>query len=127
VRVKITDMASGQASGLKRFVLWDYARATWQYDVMVALILAFLFLTPRDLFRDRPRPPRDIIRVSSDHGTNLFYLEPQLLADIPETARAGRASELVRARFGKQENLFHLQPIAGNDSEVKGYVAFTKH
>ena len=27
---------------LKRFILWDYPRASWQYDVMVGVILAFL-------------------------------------------------------------------------------------
>ena len=44
-------------SGFKRFILWDYARASWQYDVMVGIILAFIFLTPRDWFRDQPRVP----------------------------------------------------------------------
>lgn len=43
---------------LKRFVLWDYARASWQYDVMVGIILAFIFLVPREWFRDRPRIPQ---------------------------------------------------------------------
>src|ERR1035438_1611358 len=33
---------------LKRFILWEYPRASWQYDVIVAIILAFVFLTPRD-------------------------------------------------------------------------------
>ncbi len=31
---------------LKRFILWDYPRATWQYDVMVGIILVFVMLTP---------------------------------------------------------------------------------
>ena len=38
---------------LKRFILWDYPRASWQYDVMVGIILAFIFLTPREWFRDQ--------------------------------------------------------------------------
>jgi hypothetical protein len=29
---------------LVRFLFWDYPRASWQYDVMVALILAFFFI-----------------------------------------------------------------------------------
>ena len=32
---------------LKRFILWDFPRATWQYDVMVGIILAFIFLIDR--------------------------------------------------------------------------------
>ena len=36
---------------LKRFILWDFKRGSWQYDVIVGLILAFIFLTPREVFR----------------------------------------------------------------------------
>ena len=31
---------------------WTFDRATWQYDVMVALILAFVWLTPPDWLAD---------------------------------------------------------------------------
>ena len=31
---------------------WQFERATWQYDVMVILILAFVWLTPPDWLGD---------------------------------------------------------------------------
>jgi hypothetical protein len=31
---------------------WTFERATWQYDVMVIAILAFVWLTPPDWIRD---------------------------------------------------------------------------
>lgn len=31
---------------------WTYERATWQYDVMVLVILAFVLLTPPGWLRD---------------------------------------------------------------------------
>lgn len=34
----------------KNIFFWGYARSTWQYDVLCALILAFVFLTPRNWF-----------------------------------------------------------------------------
>jgi len=34
----------------KNIFFWGYARNTWQYDVLCALILAFVFLTPRNWF-----------------------------------------------------------------------------
>jgi len=37
-------------SAVKRLFLWTYARNTWQYDVLCALILAFIFLTPKSWF-----------------------------------------------------------------------------
>ena len=37
-----------------RTVLWAYERGTWQYDLLVFAILAFIFLSPRGWFNDRP-------------------------------------------------------------------------
>jgi hypothetical protein len=39
---------------LARVIFWTYSRGTWQYDVLCALILAFIFLTPRDFFSKPP-------------------------------------------------------------------------
>jgi hypothetical protein len=41
---------------VKKLFLWTYARNTWQYDVLCALILAFIFLTPKSWF-DNGEPP----------------------------------------------------------------------
>ena len=68
-------MASGNVSGLKRFLLWDYPRASWQYDVMVALILGFIFFTPRGFFRDQPRAS-NIVQLPVEHGATVFWVEP---------------------------------------------------
>lgn len=35
---------------LKKLLFWSYGRSTWQYDVLCALILAFIFLTPQSWF-----------------------------------------------------------------------------
>jgi len=33
-------------------LFWTYERATWQYDLMVVAILAFVWLTPPDWLSD---------------------------------------------------------------------------
>jgi hypothetical protein len=37
-----------------RSIFWAYERGSWQYDVIVIAILAFIFLSPRTWFDDRP-------------------------------------------------------------------------
>ena len=37
-----------------RSIFWSYQRGSWQYDVIVIAILAFIFLSPRTWFDDRP-------------------------------------------------------------------------
>lgn len=37
-------------SALGRILFWRYPRGGWQYDILCALILLFIFLTPRSVF-----------------------------------------------------------------------------
>jgi len=112
------------SSAIKRFVLWDYPRAGWQYDVMVGLILAFIFLTPREWFRDQPRPS-SIVMLPSGNGPNVFWMDAEQLASFPESARQAQAGVLLRARTGKKYNVTRLEPIVDSEKEIKGYMAFT--
>jgi hypothetical protein len=37
-----------------RSIFWAYERSSWQYDLICIAILAFIFLSPRSWFNDRP-------------------------------------------------------------------------
>lgn len=111
-------------SGVKRFLFWDFPRAGWQYDVMVGLILVFIFLTPREWFRDQPRASR-IVMLPAEHGSNVFWMDSGQLGDVPEAQRVERAGALLRARTGKKYNVIRLEPIVDSEQEIKGYMAFT--
>jgi hypothetical protein len=39
-----------------RSVFWTYKRGSWQYDIIVLVILAFIFLTPSSWFAPQPAP-----------------------------------------------------------------------
>lgn len=114
----------GPLSGIKRFIFWDYQRATWQYDVMVGLILAFIFLTPREWFRDQPRA-NSIVMLPSEHGETVFWMNAEQLSDAPENARAAQASALLQAHTGKKYHVVRLEPIVDSEQEIKGFMAFT--
>ena len=45
------------ASVIKRIIFWNYGRTSWQYDVLCALILAFIFLTPKSWFASELTAP----------------------------------------------------------------------
>jgi hypothetical protein len=116
-------------AGLKRFVLWDYPRASWQYDVMVAIILVFIFATPREWFRDQARMPRasNIAVLPAEHGSNMYWIDPELLSRIPEDRRMARLAAILKARTGKSQTVLRVQPIYDDsENELKGYMAFTK-
>jgi hypothetical protein len=106
---------------LGRFLLWDYPRASWQYDVMVALILAFIFLTPRDVFRDQPKAASVVMLRGG------FWIEPQLLTGVPDKELLGKAGVLVNAHYKTHYTITSVEPIYDDaEQELKGYMASTK-
>ncbi len=106
-------------SALKRFILWEYPRASWQYDIIVAVILAFIFLTPHDIFRDQPKAAS----VAMVRGG--YWIESQQLSDVPEAAMPAVATALVDARFKNHVNIVTVEPIYDDaEKELKGYLAF---
>jgi hypothetical protein len=92
---------------LKGYLFWTYDRGSFHYDVMVTLILVFIFVAPRFIdfkdkdFRDKPgtgRPhPTDII-ASADGKT--YQVDAQAVDAQDEG--------MVRANFQRV-----LRPVAG--------------
>jgi hypothetical protein len=114
---------------LKRFILWDFPRASWQYDVMVGIILAFIFLTPRAWFRDQPRIPNasQIAKLPSEHGTPVFWIDPALLSQTADGERVARSTDLLRSRTGNGRLVVtSVEPIRNSENEVQGYLAFAR-
>ena len=107
---------------LKRFIFWDFPRASWQYDVMVGVIVAFIFLTPRAWFNDQPRTP-DAIEM----GPGQFFVPPKVLSDIPENQWNAKLTHLLQShRNGRRLVLTHVEPIVDSEGELQGYMAFAR-
>lgn len=119
------EMKTGFWRSIGRFILWDYPRASWQYDVMVALILAFLFLTPRGWFRDQPRPA-SIVVLEGHEGADMLWLAPELLEGVPEGERPKRAAALIEAKLGRKVDIIRLDSILDAEKAPTGYLALIR-
>ena len=111
--------------GFARFVFWDYPRASWQYDVMVGLILAFIFLTPRVFFRDQPKAA-SVVMLPAEDGGGLFWIGPELLSGVPQNELLSKATALVNARFKTRKIVSRVDPIFDSERDIQGYMAFIK-
>ena len=108
---------------LGRLIFWEFPRASWQYDLIVAVILAFIFLTPRDVFKDQPRAA-GIQMLPAQQG---FLIESKLLANVPEADRPRSATELVNQRFKTRITITHVAPVRDEaEGEITGYMAYTR-
>ncbi len=97
---------------LRSYLFWTYERGSFHYDVMVTLILLFIFLSPRVInYRDRPvyQLPSQILVDNDGHGGLVYQVRK---ADVDQgLARVtGKTDELRMQRA-----LRHLiEPIAGD-------------
>lgn len=114
---------------LKRFILWDYQRGSWQYDVMVGIILLFIFATPRDWFRDQPKLPSasSIALLPSENGSSVFFVDSQFLAGIAENQRVAKLTQVLQTRMSNRRlKVIRVEPIPDSEGALQGYMAFTR-
>ncbi len=115
-------------SGFKRFFLWDYKRTSWQYDVLVAGILIFLFATPRSWFRDQPKVPHvaEVASLPAGKGSQVFWIEAALVKPEPESGRLAEVSAVLKNRTGKDQTVTRVEPVYDSEKELQGYMAFAR-
>jgi hypothetical protein len=122
------DTLEAVPKGLRRLILWDYQRGVWQYDVICGVIVLFIFLSPREWFRDQPRIPNaaEITSLPAHQGESAFWMEPDLVAAIPEAERLAKIGDILTARTRKRHVMTRIEPIYDSEQQVIGYMAFAK-
>ncbi|HTW30127.1 MAG TPA: hypothetical protein VMD76_00510 [Candidatus Sulfotelmatobacter sp.] len=103
---------------IRSYIFWQHERGTLHYDIMVTLILIFLFFSPRVInFNDKPIPrnphPTEVT-VTADAEGRLFY-------QVAATAITPGDEQSVREQL-----LRIIEPISGAVSIV-GYEAVPDH
>ena len=96
---------------IRSYIFWQHERGTLHYDIMVTLILLFLFSSPYWInFNDKP-VPRTL------HQTDVFVTQDGkggLLYEIAGSAVTGGNDSSVREQLSRI-----IEPISGTVSIVK--------
>lgn len=113
---------------LKNAFFWSYSRGTWQYDLMVAAILLFIFVTPRKIFHDDPVPLNvsDRVYVESQTGNQAIY---RLRAEVfSHYAFQQDNKALIRAIQVELQNNVHrslkverFEPVFDEQQKLEGF------
>lgn len=115
---------------LKSYIFWSYERGSIQYDVMVTVILIFLFVGPRFIdFKDQPAPPvplrssEVLIKSASSDGNTLTYevRTEGLNTASDSTIRASLASA-IRPIAGEM-TLDSYKPVLDTHNQIIAYTA----
>jgi hypothetical protein len=67
---------------IKRIIWWDFARASWQWDIMCILIMCFIFFTPKSWYENKnPSVPNRMVKISPDkYSADAEALKAQVRA-----------------------------------------------
>jgi hypothetical protein len=101
-----TGLVSSVWRTIKSFIFWSYERGTVQYDIMVTLILIFVFLSPHLInFNDRPveRNPHSTGVVVYPDGKGEFIYQVESRA-VPTGDDSAVRAALLRV----------IEPISGS-------------
>jgi hypothetical protein len=112
----------------KRFILWDYRRASWQYDVMVGIILAFIFLTPRVWFRDQPRIPKasNIFLLRQENGQSKYWVPAGLVRGVAENQIPAAITPSLQTLGDRHLTITKMELVLDSEDEPLGYTVFTR-
>ena len=115
-------------------VFWSYERGSWQYDIIVLVILAFIFLTPARWFHDRPRLQltdlrhvQGIVEVSHSGQIWIYQLDARLVDSLEPLSPVDAARQLLVQRVHPPFVIKSLKPIFGMHGVILGYTVEVEH
>lgn len=91
---------------IRGYILWSYDRGTIQYDVMVTLILIFVFFSPYWInFKDKPAQhvahQTGVIVSPDGHGGFIFQIEARAVHAKDEAGLRGELSNIIEPISGE--------------------------
>ena len=111
---------------LRNYLFWTYERGSFHYDVMVTLILAFIFLSPRVIdFKDAApahRLPASGVFVQSD-GIDSFVYQIDASA-LPAAAGEHALRKELKSAIAPITggvNIDHYQQVLDANGSVTAY------
>ena len=111
-----------------RGFFWTYERGTWQYDVMVVLILLFILVTPRHWFHDTPlaavSSSYDVVLLLDDNAQKIYQLRAALIDAKTDDTIEQSVRRVLRRFTGKSLEITHIEPAMNSTGQVVSYAVW---
>jgi len=101
---------------LRKFFFWNYARNTWQWDLLCVVILIFIFGSPKSWFENGERRAR--VTHQNPAATTLL-----VGAELVENAEdRGKIERVVRDLTGRQHaQVLDVRKVVDKQGKTRGY------
>lgn len=113
---------------ITRSVFWSYERGSWHYDIICAVILAFIFLTPRAWFQDRPtlqlsdlRHIQGVVEISRGKNWQSYQIDSRLVESLAPARPEDAARQILERRIKKPFTLKSFEAVHDKNNVILGY------
>jgi hypothetical protein len=103
-------------SVLRKLFFWNYARNTWQWDVLCVVILIFIFLTPKGWFENSER--RGYLAHQNPTAA-IVLVSPELVENAEDRAQLEQAVRIVTGR--NDVHVLGVRKAVDKDGKIRGY------
>jgi len=106
----------GLTSTLKKIFFWNYARNTWQWDLLCVVILIFIFFTPQRWFAGSERP-RNTVHQSPNAQTVVISPE-----GISNEGDKGQIEQRIKALTGRVNvEILAVRPVVDSEGHTRSF------
>jgi hypothetical protein len=101
---------------LRKLFFWNYARNTWQWDVLCVVILIFIFLTPKSWFENSER--RGYLAHQNPTASTVL-ISSELIENAEDK---GKVEQVVRSFTGRNDvQVVNVRKVLDKDGKTRGY------
>jgi len=110
---------------IRSIIFWEYERGSLQYDLMVTLILAFIFLTPRYVnFNDKPveRIPHQtgVVVLPDGQGGLVYQVEATAVSSSGDLTLEAALLRVIEPIAG-EVTIVRREPVYDRDGRLSAY------
>ena len=121
---------NGVWSTIRSYILWQHERGTLHYDIMVTLILIFVFFSPRVInFNDKPVTPAlhpSHVTVTPDAQGGLVYqISAAAITPGDDQAIRDQLLRIIKPISG-DVTIVNYEPVADGKGHVQAYKVLVK-
>jgi hypothetical protein len=115
---------------IRSYILWQHERGTLHYDVMVTLILIFIFATPYWInYNDKPVPRNlhqtDVVVTPDEHGGLLYEISASAIAAGDDRAVQDQLLRVIEPISGAVA-IVKVEGVPDRGGKVQSYRVWVK-
>jgi hypothetical protein len=115
---------------IRSYILWQHERGTLHYDIMVTLILIFVFFSPRVIdFNDKPVPRdphlSDVVVTPDAQGGLVYQISAGAITPGDDQSVRNQLLRVIQPISG-EVSIVNYEGVRDGKGQVQGYRVWVK-